>query len=131
MTFENGVLLLTKAKAKSLKSPPAPTPKPEKKEMESGQVDKTEHETEETTETKRPEAEPKPTTRTFRLTGTIPSEVWNRLGTKLISKLRSGTDLRVGVNFSVTFDAEAAKNMETEIRQALQDLGLENAIKLE
>ena len=131
MTFESGVFLLTKAKAKALKSPAPPPPKPEKKEPESEQVDETRPDTEGTAEEKKREPEPKPTTRTFRLTGTIPSEVWNRLGTKLISKLRSGTDLRVGVNFSVTFGAEAAKNVETEIRQILQDLGLDSAIKVE
>ncbi len=129
VTFDSGVFLLTKAKAKSLKSPPPP-PKPEKKEPESEQVEKTEPETQEATEEKKPEREPKPTTRTFHLTGTIPSEVWNRLGTKLISKLRSGTDLRVGVNFTVTFGADAAKNMDTEFRHILQDLGLQSAIKV-
>jgi hypothetical protein len=130
VTFDKGVFLLTKAKAKSLKAPPTPPPKPEKKEPESGQVEKTEPETEENVE-KKPDLEPKPTTRTFRLSGNIPSELWNRLGTKLISKLRSGAELRVGVDFSVTFSAEAAKTVETEIRQVLQDLGLENAIKIE
>lgn len=50
------------------------------------------------------------------------------MGTKLIPKLRSGTDLRVGVSFTVTFDAEAAKNTEAELRQVLQDLGLEGAV---
>ena len=131
MTFDKGVFLLTKAKAKSLKAPPTPPPKTDKKEPESEQPEKTQPETEDTTEEKKLEPEPKPTTRTFRLAGTIPSEVWNRLGTKLISKLRSVADLRVGVNFSVTFSAEAAKTVETEIRQVLQDLGLENAIKIE
>ena len=112
VTFDSGVFLLTKAKAKSLKSPPPPPPKLEKKEPGSEQVDKTMPESEETAEKKKPEPEPKPTTRTFRLSGAIPSEVWNRLGTKLISKLRSGTDLRVGVNFSVTFGASSQERRD-------------------
>ena len=41
------------------------------------------------------EPEPTPKTRTSRLVGTIPPEVWNRLNTKLIPKLRSGSDLEV------------------------------------
>lgn len=128
VSFEPDVFLVTKAKAKSLKAPP----KTKKEgEAESEPVEETEPQTEETTETKKPEPEPKPTTRTFRLTGTIPSELWNRLGTKLIPKLRSGADLRVGVTFSVTFDAEAAKSMKTEIRQVLQDSGLQERIVIE
>ena len=87
VTFDSGVFLLTKAKAKSLKSPPAQSPKPEKKKPEPEQAEKTEGETEEPAEKKQSDQEAKPTTRTLRLSGTIPSEVWNRLGTKLISKL--------------------------------------------
>ena len=129
VAFDSGVFLLTKSKAKALKAAAALPAKPEKKEPE--QVEKAEPATEEHTETETPKPEPKPTTRTFHLTGTIPSEVWNRLGMKLISKLRAGADLRVGVTFSVTFDAQAAKSVEAEIRQVLQDLGLEDAIKIE
>jgi len=70
-------------------------------------------------------------TQTLRLIGTVPPEVWNRLGTKLIPKLRSGNDLRVGVEFSVTFDASQAKAMEAELRQILDDLGLSGRIKVE
>jgi ferredoxin-fold anticodon binding domain-containing protein len=53
------------------------------------------------------------------------------LGTKLIPKLRAGDDLRVSVTFSVTFDAEVAKGVEAEIRQVLQDLGLEDTISID
>ena len=37
-------------------------------------------------------------------TGTSRPEVWNRLGTRLLPKLRSGRDLRVGVVFELTAD---------------------------
>jgi len=33
------------------------------------------------------------------LAGPIPSEVWNRLGMKILPKLRSGSDLKVDVDF--------------------------------
>ena len=118
---------MTKAKAKSLKAP-----KPKKdEEAEPQPEEETPPETDKTTESKKPEEEVKPSSRTFRLTGTIPSELWNRLGTKLIPKLRAGADLRVGVTFTVTFDAEAAKGVEAEIRQVLQDLGLEGSVRIE
>jgi len=34
--------------------------------------------------------------------GAVPPEVWNRLGTKILPKLRSGSDLKVVIEFSVT-----------------------------
>ena len=70
-------------------------------------------------------------TKTLRLVGTVPSEVWNRIGTKLIPKLRSGAELKVGVEFSITVDAKLVRNMESEIRQILDDLGLTGKIRVE
>jgi len=47
------------------------------------------------------EKEPAPgtQTRTLCLIGTMPPEIWNRLGTKIIPKLKSGADLKIGVIF--------------------------------
>ena len=86
VTFESGVFLLTKAKAKALKAGMkaepggvvAPGPGPvieESKELER-------------------EKEPPPgvQTKTLRLVGTVPLEIWNRLGTKIIPKLKSGSE---------------------------------------
>jgi hypothetical protein len=57
-----------------------------------------------------PGLEPKPTasTRTLRLSGTVPPEVWNRLGTKILPKLRAGSDLKIGLEFSVTVSDDSA-----------------------
>ena len=63
--------------------------------------------------------------------GSVPSESWNRLGTKVISKLRSGTDLNIEVQCSVKVSASAAANLETEIKQALNDLGLQDAMQVQ
>jgi hypothetical protein len=41
----------------------------------------------------------------FRLSGDIPPESWNRLGTKVLPKLRSGDGLRVGIDFTVTIES--------------------------
>jgi hypothetical protein len=125
VAFEPDVYLLTKSKAELLRSGKAPVVQP------SG-----------TTVSVEPRGEPprlietKPTpvsgqaTTTLRITGSIPPELWNRLGTKLIPKLRSGDDLKVGVDFSVTVSAEVARNLELELRQAVQDLGLESKIAI-
>ena len=58
-------------------------------------------------------------------------EVWNRLGTKILPKLRAGTDLQIGVDFSVTIDNDTAKTFEADIRQILDDLGLAGKVNLE
>ncbi len=76
-------------------------------------------------------AEPLAPTRTFRVAGKIPSEIWNRLGTKILPKLRSGTDLQIGIEFSVTVDSTVAKAFESEMRQILDDLNLADKVKME
>ena len=63
--------------------------------------------------------------------GSVPSESWNRLGTKVISKFRSGTDLHIEVQCSVKVSATAAANLESEIKQALNDLGLQDVLKVQ
>jgi uncharacterized protein DUF499 len=78
-----------------------------------------------------PEPEPGVQTRTLRLMGTVPPEVWNRLGTKILPKLRSGSDLKIGLDFSVTVKADGASSLASELRQVLQDLGLAEQVQIE
>jgi len=61
----------------------------------------------------------------------MPPEIWNRLGTKIIPKLKSGADLKIGVDFSVTINAESVRNLEYELRQILEDLNLKKKIRIE
>ena len=113
VAFESSVFLLTKAKAQQLKSQPeplqpetpskpAPTPEP------TPRPDPGEGQT------------PQPVTAgakraTLRLIGDVPPEIWNRLGTKVLPKLRAGDGLRVGIEFSVSVEPTVASNMEKEI----------------
>jgi hypothetical protein len=69
--------------------------------------------------------------KTLHITGSIPPEVWNRLGTKLLPKLRSGTDLRLGLDFTVALDADQAVTLLTELRQVLADLNLGQSVRIE
>jgi hypothetical protein len=57
--------------------------------------------------------------------------MWNRLGTKLIPKLRSGDDLKAEVSFSVSVDTKTTESFESDLRQILQDLGLADKIRVE
>ena len=70
-------------------------------------------------------------TATLRLVGTVPPEVWNRLGTRILPKLRSGDELSVGIEFSVSIDAALVNNLEAELQQVLADLRLGNQVRVE
>lgn len=125
VNFDANVFLITKAKAKALRSrsknepaienepkqeekqPTVPEPLPEPKAGLTSQIV------------------------TLSLRGSIPPEIWNRLGTKLIPKLRSGTEVTAQVNFSVTLDSKAIASFEAELRQILDDLGLADKIRIE
>lgn len=78
-----------------------------------------------------PEPAPGDRTRTIYLAGTIPPEVWNRLGTKIIPRLKQGSGLKVGVEFSVTVDGGSAAGLVREFRQIIDDLGLAGKIRIE
>jgi hypothetical protein len=125
VSFDARVFLLTKAKGKALKAGvkletgvgvgPGPQERPEEvKEPEEGE-------------------EPRPgiQTRTLHLVGTVPPEIWNRLGTKIIPKLKSGSDLKIGVDFSVTVSIDSARRVESDLRQIIEDLGLGGKITIQ
>ena len=121
VTFDAGVFLLTKTKAEELRTPagagavpepptpPTPDPDPEP-----------------------PGPGPEPTAKmsTIRLRGTVPPEIWNRLGIKLLPKLRAGEDLKVDVNFSVRVGSASASVTEAELRQVLADLNLDGQVEI-
>jgi hypothetical protein len=129
VAFEPSVFLLTKLKAQQLKTPQdQPQSKPPTEPAAT--------------------AEPRPEpglgqaagfqvgiagskTATLRLVGDVPPEIWNRLGTKILTKLRSGDQLRVGIDFSVTTGPALVSNMEKELQLILKELGLDQRVRLE
>jgi hypothetical protein len=127
VTFESGVFLLLKAKAKGLKATSEPVPGG-REEAVSETV---------SVLTPRPDVEqeiqlpPEPSlgTKTFRIRGEVPPEIWNRLGTKILPKLRSGADLKIGVDFSVVIDGHLEKTFEADLIQIIEDLGLTGRIQ--
>jgi hypothetical protein len=125
VAFESGVFLLTKAKAQALKAgvpTPAPGPEPQPGPPVPGPGPG-------------PEPGPGPApgvqTKTIRLVGAVPPEMWNWLGTKVLPKLRSGSDLRVGVDFSVTVSRDVAGSLTSDLRQILDDLGLADKVRID
>ena len=125
VSFDAGVFLLTKAKAKALRGGVRREPGVEAGPIPGPGIEKLE----ELEKEKGPA--PGAQTRTLRLVGTIPPEICNRLGTKIIPKLKSGSDLKIGVDFSVTVSADSARNIESDLRQILEDLGLADKIRIE
>jgi hypothetical protein len=125
IAFEADVFLLKKARARELKhveptaapSPglaPVPVPTPG-----SGP-------------TPGPGPEPAPVgTRTLRIVGTLRPELWNRLGTRILPKLRPGSELRLGVDFSVTVEGSQASQLEADLRQIVDELGLGESLRIE
>jgi len=129
VTFESDVFLLVKSKAKALKAGPEPArgggqgPEPIS-ELKPANGQKHEPGDE-------PEQVPGAATQTLRIRGHVPPEVWNRLGTKVLPKLRSGTDLRIEIDFSVTVGTSVAQSFTTDLKQILNDLGLSNQVRIE
>ena len=78
-----------------------------------------------------PESTPDVSKATIRLVGTIPPEVWNRFGTKVLPRLRSENDLTVGIDLSASVSSQSAQDMENELQRVFADLGLSDWIRVE
>lgn len=127
VAFDAGVFLLRKDSAKAFKAgaPPepvlAPSPHPGPEPITAPEPSLAQGR----------EPTPSASTKTLRLAGTVPPEVWNRLGTKILPKLRAGSDLRIGLEFTVTVKAETAGSLAADLQQILQELGLGEAVRVE
>lgn len=73
---------------------------------------------------------PVSSTMTVHVAGMIPSELWNRLGNKILPKLRQLKDLKILVNFSASVDAGNVKELKGELDQILEDLGLKDSVNV-
>lgn len=125
VTFEADVFLLRKETAATLKAETPVTP-PATPQPEPGPVPEPTSEP-----SPGPSNDPLASTRTLHLAGTVPPEVWNRLGTKILPKLRAGSELEIGLEFSVTVPAASADGLTAELRQILQELGLADSLRVE
>ena len=127
VSFDADVFLLTKAKAEALKEcPPDPIPPQPGPSPGSGPQPKSDP---------KPGPGPKPghdsSDTVLQLAGSVPPEVWNRIGIKLLPKLRSGKDLSLGIDLSVTVGTPFASNLEADLQQILADLGLSDRVRIE
>jgi hypothetical protein len=131
VAFEAGVVLLKKVKAEELKNKPVvepggtgPAPEPVPPGPGPGTLV--------VPPEPGPEPGPLPPEKTaIRVWGTVPAEVWNRFGTRMLPKLRAGEGLKIAVDMSATFDGGSASDMKSDLRQILHDLGLDSSFNIE
>ena len=121
LAFENGVFLLTKAKADELTQPPTVAPQPAPAAPQPPP------------DTKPQPDQPPPTPALIpasqkvklSITGTVPRESWHRIGNNLMPKLHPNSDeINARVELSVIVGAEQSQDLATELRQTMNDLGL-------
>jgi len=127
VAFEPSVFLLTKARSEALRASEVredrspyvvedqPTPDPDPIAEQQLEI--------RTSEEARPIG--------FSISGQVPPELWNRLGTQVVRKLRSGSGLTIGVDFDVEWAAHMAASLESELRQTLAELNLGDQVKVE
>ena len=125
VAFEPGVFLVTSARAKNLIAgfEPKPVPEPSAEpgpEPEPATYPGTEA---------RPGSSLEPETKTIRLTGQVSPEVWNRLGTKVLPKLRFGKGLQIGIDSLVSVDSNMEAPLKSDLKLILEDLGLADKIR--
>jgi hypothetical protein len=124
IAFEADVYLLTKTVAARLKSPevtPTPTPEPTPPqgpvlpEEPSGPI--------EGPTSNRPAL--------ISVSGNIPPEQWNRLGTRLIPKMRAAGTLTAAIRLEAEVDPVRAAALSTELQQIIDEIGLSSSIRVE
>jgi len=132
ISFDAQMFLLTKDRAQALKlgavTPPAPGPsEPKPTGVGVGPIPSPPE-----GPAGRPVAPETPAkVSVLRVTGNVPPELWNRLGNRILPKLRQGQNVKLGVEFTVEVATADAARLQEELRQALRDLGLEGQLRIE
>jgi hypothetical protein len=124
IVFDPDVFLLRKERARCLRTAPATPAKPQ---PEKGVPPRDVGPDQQPIPPSGPEPE---AVWTIRLEGDVPPDVWNRIGTRLIPKLRAGDSLSLGLNVRVTVGGRQAETLVAEIRQALADLQLTGQLRI-
>lgn len=66
----------------------------------------------------------------IRLSGTVNPEVWNRIGIKLLPKLRNMAQLRLGIDFCCEAGPNEVESLKSELQQVLADLHLSDTVRM-
>jgi hypothetical protein len=63
--------------------------------------------------------------------GDVPPEQWNRLGTRLIPRLRTSGALSASIALACDVEASAVAAVMAELEQTLQDLALADRLRID
>ena len=125
VAFESGVFLLTKAKAEELRQREDVPPLQPTTDNDDDRDPKHEEPLVSQPFSDEPALVQASQKAKLSITGTIPRESWNRVGTRLMPKLQAGEEINARVELSAIVGAEQAQSMVNALRQALEDLGLD------
>jgi hypothetical protein len=119
VAFEPGVFLLTRERAQQCLAPPAIV-EPPAQEPTGDAGDEV------IPEPSPPVREPESRgTVRVRLAGQLPPELWNKLGLRMIPKLKGGSNVRLNVEAEADFDGAIAGGVTSDLRGTLAELGLD------
>lgn len=62
------------------------------------------------------------------ITGSIPPELWNRIGTKILARLKSAGNVKVDVSITAACDETSGAELVETLRQTLSDLGIADRV---
>lgn len=128
VAFESGVVLLKGRKAESIQRGEESKAEPKEQSPQLPAVADPPKDLPETTTGKQTATSPQ--TVTLHVAGTVPPELWNRLGTRLLPKLRTGDGLRIHIDMEVEVSTDLDSSLRTDLKQAISDLGLGSAIEI-
>ena len=131
VAFESDVYLLTKARAEELQGERAAAGIAVKKDDRQVPEDIVEPDSEEKSKDTWGKDTGQPDMTTFHIKGIIPLEVWNRVGVRILPKLRDRTDLKVELQVSFSADTSRVQGIQLDLQQALADLGLTEQVQVE
>ena len=134
VTFEDDVFLLTKAKAEQLHTPPGGRI-PMQPTLSAAPDTATEPQSEPGLSGLSPTPSPSPAgrTATLRIAGIVPLDLWNGVGSRVLSRLRfeGSRSVDVEVELAVRVDTAQANHLVMELRQALADLRLDDQVQVD
>jgi hypothetical protein len=122
IAFEADVYLLTKVLAEKLKSPhitPVPPSEPEPPETPA------------TPDAPHPDDGSAGANVIISVAGSIPSEQWNRLGTRLLPKMRSAGTVTATIRLEIKLDKSKAPALSTELTQIVEENGLSATVRVD
>ena len=132
VAFDAGIYLLRRERAEALRAGSAKSFTLESESTQASAPAGGGTETASATPTGHVEAVPPEQSHILTLTGAIPPELWNKVGIRIIPKLRSAqAEPHLGVNFHLEIAGNRAAQLVRDLQQAIADLGLSDQVTVQ